>query len=154
MFAFVDPVRAPDEKGAYALLIALHEPMLARACRSALRAPGRYVYCGSAKGPGGLRARLARQARAEKSPHWHVDQLTRQGEIMGAWIAINGCECALNAELGSLPIPFEGFGGSDCPRCQSHLRLWSCDTTLPSRWENARKGANFGWGAQALRRTP
>jgi Uri superfamily endonuclease len=37
---------------------------------------GRYLYCGSAKGPGGLKARLSRHTRRGKSVRLHVDQLT------------------------------------------------------------------------------
>jgi Uri superfamily endonuclease len=40
---------------------------------------GRYLYCGSAKGRGGLKARLSRHMRRGKSVRWHVDQLPEQG---------------------------------------------------------------------------
>jgi Uri superfamily endonuclease len=139
MLAFVTPAAAPAEKGAYALLIALQEPLLAKAGGHAgVLSPGRYIYCGSANGPGGLRARIARHARKEKRAHWHIDQLTAAGDLLGAWVAVGGFECALNAELGALPIPLKGFGSSDCPHCESHLRLWPKSAALPSRWESAR----------------
>jgi len=134
---------APSVPGAYALLILLDAPLLARARgRSAALEPGRYIYCGSAKGPGGIAARLARHMRQEKRAHWHADQLTGAGRTSGAWVAPGGDECRLNSELAGLPTPFEGFGSSDCPRCKSHLRFWPCDAALPSHWENARKSAN------------
>jgi Uri superfamily endonuclease len=139
--AFVDAATAPREKGAYALLILLDAPLLVRAGRNAATLPpGRYIYCGSAKGPGGLAARLARHMRRENLAHWHVDQLTRAGKTLGAWAIPGGDECALNVELSALPMPVEGFGSSDCPRCESHLRLWPLGAALPSAWENARKG--------------
>ncbi len=139
--AFVDAATAPCEKGAYALLILLDAPLPAGAGRNAaILQPGRYIYCGSAKGPGGLMARLARHMRREKQAHWHVDQLTGAGKTLGAWAVPGGDECALNAELSALPMPLEGFGSSDCPRCKSHLRLWPRGAALPSSWENARKG--------------
>jgi Uri superfamily endonuclease len=139
--AFVDAATAPREKGAHALLILLDAPLLVRAGRNAaILPPARYIYCGSAKGPGGLAARLARHMRREKRPHWHVDQLTRAGKTPGAWAIPGGDECALNAALSAFPAPLKGFGSSDCPGCDSHLRLWLDGAALPSSWENARKG--------------
>jgi Uri superfamily endonuclease len=43
---------------------------------------GRYLYCGSDKGPGGLKARLSRHFRHGKSVRWHVDQLTERGSVV------------------------------------------------------------------------
>ena len=138
--AFVDAATAPREKGAYALLILLDAPLPVLAGRNAaILLPGHYIYCGSAKGPAGLAARLARHMRREKAAHWHVDQLTRAGKTLGAWAAPGGDECALNAALSIFPMPLKGFGSSDCSRCESHLRLWPEGAALPSAWENARK---------------
>ena len=70
----------PALVGAYVLMIDLAKPIAVavgggRACP--LRA-GRYLYCGSAKGPGGMRARIARHMRRGKPVRWHVDQLTER----------------------------------------------------------------------------
>ena len=54
-----------------------------------------HLYCGSANGPGGLKARLPRPMRRGKSVHWHIDQLTERGIISGSWIVCNGRECDL-----------------------------------------------------------
>jgi histidyl-tRNA synthetase len=133
---------APAAPGAYALWLRLTEPLAARVAKNrAVLSPGDYLYCGSANGPGGLRARLARHMRREKRAHWHVDQLTRLADIRGAFVLEGGDECALNEALRALPIPFPGFGGSDCPRCASHLRFLPATARLPSAWENARKAA-------------
>ncbi len=133
---------APDLPGAYALLIRLDASLLAKAGRQAVMlTPGRYIYCGSAKGPGGIAARLRRHMRRKKRAHWHVDQLTCAGATLGAWAVPGGDECALNEELAVFPSPVEGFGSTDCPRCKSHLRFWPTDAALPSHWENARKNA-------------
>ncbi|MFQ5956039.1 MAG: DUF123 domain-containing protein, partial [Kiloniellales bacterium] len=35
--------------------------------------PGRYVYCGSANGPGGIAGRVRRHLKPEKARRWHVD---------------------------------------------------------------------------------
>lgn len=117
---------APSLPGAYLLLITLARPLHGALPHrpEAVLPPGRYLYAGSARGPGGLRARLARHMRAEKKPHWHVDRLTEAGIVEGAW-AIPGCgECALIATLAALPVPLPGFGSTDCRRCASHLLAW------------------------------
>ena len=114
---------APSAPGAYLIQIDLVEPILVRiASRPRIELfAGRYFYCGSANGPGGLRSRLARHMRRGKSVHWHIDQLTERGSVTGAWIVCNGLECDLVAMLAPLPMPIPGFGSSDCSRCFSHL---------------------------------
>lgn len=135
---------APAAPGAYALWLALEAPLAVTAGRrAATLPPGDYLYCGSANGSGGLRARLARHLRLEKRAHWHVDQLTAVARVHGAFLIAGGSECALNAALSALPIPLPGFGSSDCPRCVSHLRHFPRGARLPLAWENARKAAEL-----------
>lgn len=139
---------APSSPGAYALALRLVSPLDVQAGKNSATLPaGDYLYCGSAHGAGGLQARLSRHMRQDKRPHWHIDQLTLAGQIVGAFIVEGGDECALNAALGALsiplPIPIAGFGSSDCRRCAAHLRFWPEGAALPSRWENARKAARF-----------
>lgn len=132
---------APAAPGAYVLWVRLRTPLAATVGRRvALLEPGDYFYCGSAQGPGGLRARLARHMRREKKPHWHIDQLTVVGEILGAFVSQDESECALNTALSDFPTPLPGFGSTDCPRCSSHLRFFPATARLPSAWENARRG--------------
>jgi Uri superfamily endonuclease len=134
----------PAGPGAYALWLRLAEPLAVRVGgRLGTLEAGHYLYCGSANGPGGLRARLVRHMRKEKRLHWHVDQLTAAGEVLGAFVLEGGSECALNAALSAFPTPLPGFGSSDCPRCVSHLRYFPPRARLPSPWENARKAAKF-----------
>ena len=124
---------APSAPGAYILQIDVAEGVLvtiAGQSPTELTA-GRYLYCGSAKGPGGLRARLARHMRRGKSVHWHIDQLTERGIVIGTWIVSNGQECELVAMLGSLPMPIPRFGSSDCMRCRSHLLYWPTGASAP-----------------------
>lgn len=116
--------RCPDGVGAYVVALSLATPIEVRCGRDAVLPRGRYLYCGSAYGPGGLRARLARHFRADKTIRWHVDQLTTQGEVLGAWAVGGGDECELAARLGFLPVPLDGFGATDCARCRSHLLRW------------------------------
>ena len=127
---------APALPGSYALAIDLCRRLSVRmAATTETLAPGRYVYCGSAHGPGGLRARLMRHIRREKSVHWHVDQLTKVGAIRGAWVFPGGSECELVAMLAHLPAPLAGFGSSDCDTCRSHLLYWPDHVPLPDCFE-------------------
>jgi Uri superfamily endonuclease len=73
-------------------------------------AAGRYFYCGSAKGPGGLQARIARHMRHGKAIRWHIDNLTEAGHVLGAWTSVGGHECEFVAALAHLPTPVRGFG--------------------------------------------
>lgn len=118
--------------GAYVLAIALAAPVrVSLAGRMAVTLPaGRYLYCGSARGPGGLRARIARHLRRRKIPRWHVDRLTRRGRVVAVWAFPGGDECDLVDRLAALPVPIPGFGSSDCARCASHLLAWPDGATL------------------------
>jgi len=124
------PDKAPSLPGAYIIAIELAEPVLVTLCRRAeIELPaGRYLYFGSAKGQGGLKARLSRHFRHGKSVRWHVDQLTECGNVIGSWIVLGGDECELVRRFSQLPIPIPGFGSSDCAKCRSHLLQWSNGT--------------------------
>ncbi|WP_343206668.1 GIY-YIG nuclease family protein [Azospirillum soli] len=100
---------------------------------AAVLAPGRYLYCGSARGAGGLRARVGRHFRREKPVRWHIDRLTGAGRLVGAWILPDGDECAAVAVLAGLPVPVPGFGSSDCRACASHLLAWPEGADIPFR---------------------
>jgi Uri superfamily endonuclease len=116
--------------GAYLLLVTLPDILLvARPGRSAVPLrPGRFLYAGSARGPGGLRARLTRHQRNTKTLYWHIDRLTLSGSVQGAWIFPCGEECAIVAALAHLPVACPGFGCTDCRRCASHLLAWPAST--------------------------
>jgi Uri superfamily endonuclease len=89
---------------------------------------GWYLYVGSARGPGGLRARLERHHRhlgPGKRVHWHIDYLREHCAWRGAWIRPSDerLECAWAQRLAGLPgarLVVPGFGASDC-RCAAHL---------------------------------
>jgi len=124
---------APSLPGAYVIAIELAETVMVTLCgRAPIDLPaGRYLYCGSAKGPGGLKARLSRHFRRGKSVRWHIDQLTERGSVVASWISPGGDECELVRRFSQLPIPLPGFGSSDCATCRSHLLHWSNGTALP-----------------------
>jgi len=111
----------PPLPGAYLLLIEIASPLKITRPAQATLAAGRYLYAGSAYGPGGLRARISRHMRRTKRCRWHVDQITAVADVIGAWILLDGNECDLVARNSQLPAALTGFGSSDCRRCRGHL---------------------------------
>ena len=112
---------APSAPGAYILQVDIAENVLVTiAGRSPTElTAGRYLYCGSAKGPGGLRARLARHMRHGKSVHWHIDQLTEHGIIIGSCAELKNTRSCC-AHLISISQR------ANCPNCETtHDRCWS-----------------------------
>jgi Uri superfamily endonuclease len=87
---------------------------------------GWYVYVGSAHGPGGLEARLARhRRRVDKRFHWHIDYLRAVANLTEIWLSASQarqeCDWAEAAAMlreASVVVP--RFGASDC-RCATHL---------------------------------
>jgi Uri superfamily endonuclease len=94
---------------------------------------GYYVYVGSAFGPGGVRARVARHFRADKRRHWHIDYLRDALSPMGVWYTHDGRRLehlwARTLEAMSDVSSIEEFGCSDCG-CRSHLFFAPTKATL------------------------
>ena len=118
------PTRSP---GTYVLILQLAHPVapLIGALGRAHFSPGWYAYVGSARGPGGLAARVGRHLQAEKRPHWHLDYLRPHAQpvALGYITGPSPRECAWAAQLAQHPqahIPAARFGASDC-RCPAHL---------------------------------
>ncbi len=112
--------------GTYVLLFACRVTVcrdVGRLGRIALE-PGHYLYVGSAFGPGGVRARVARHLRRDKRLHWHLDYLREALEPLEAWYTLDAVRrehefaAALAAWRGAEGV--RGFGSSDCA-CPSHL---------------------------------
>lgn len=116
----------PPLPGAYAFTIALSSALVLKLPRFAgVTLPaGDYVYVGSARGSGGLRARLRHHLRRSKKPHWHIDQLSVIGEVRQIIALPDGHECSLMGRLLQMPdvrVPVAGFGASDCRSCPAHM---------------------------------
>ena len=93
--------------------------------------PGWYVYVGSARGPGGLAARVGRHIRPEKKRRWHIDYVRPHAELREVWFTYGteNRECQWAQTFATMPkaeLPSTRFGASDC-RCAAHL-IW-----LPKR---------------------
>lgn len=113
-------------KSAWRLLAQLAVPLSLRirTLPPVVLAAGRYVYAGSARGPGGIRARVGRHLRRGKRPHWHVDHLTEAAARLQAIAVPGGDECALIGALlaaGGCEVALAGFGSTDCRTCRGHL---------------------------------
>ena len=122
----------PDAPGAYAVVLHLRQPVpLGLNAVSASSAPaGWHVYLGSARGPGGLRARLARHLRPNKKRHWHIDRLTLEADAILVSAVREGSECSLVDRLSEVPdlaCLLPGFGSSDCRSCRGHLLSFQPD---------------------------
>jgi Uri superfamily endonuclease len=86
---------------------------------------GWYAYAGSARGPGGLAARVSRHLRSPKPLRWHVDYLRADAQPIQIWYALGARkrECSWAQAMSGLPgtsVPVRRFGASDC-RCPAHL---------------------------------
>lgn len=117
----------PDCPGTYVLILRL--PRLAIISVGHLGCfqfpAGCYAYVGSARGPGGLVARISRHLRAPKPVRWHIDYLRAYTQPIEIWYAAGTREreCAWAQAMAGLPgasIPAPRFGASDC-RCPAHL---------------------------------
>lgn len=117
----------PDAPGTYVLILRLPTPVtISVGSLGAFSFPaGWYAYAGSARGPGGLAARVSRHRRASKKHHWHVDYLRSHAELIAVWYTTGPTrrECAWAEALSKLPgasVVTPRFGASDC-RCATHL---------------------------------
>lgn len=117
----------PEQPGTYVLIVRLCQRMTVAVGKlGAFDFPaGWYAYAGSARGPGGLAARVSRHCRKSKTPHWHIDYLRAHAKPVAAWYAtgLEKRECSwarILLKLTGASIPASGFGASDC-RCPTHL---------------------------------
>jgi Uri superfamily endonuclease len=117
-----------DYPGTYALILNLPQSVadvrIGRLGRFHCPA-GWYAYVGSARGPGGLAARLARHLRLLKPLHWHIDYLRIHASPIEVWYVTGTrrweCDWArVLLGLSGASAPVSRFGASDC-RCAAHL---------------------------------
>lgn len=122
----------PTAPGCYLIWLCLERSTKLQKPEPHILPPGWYIYAGSAKGPGGLQARLRRHLQSEKKIRWHIDQISTQAIIHFAWgwqetDWPGGSECTLVTELldhQCMTQPIRTFGSSDCRVCKSHLMAY------------------------------
>jgi len=123
-WAASDPANLTTQPGAYALLLPVRRRLtldLPALGNPSLPA-GLYVYAGSARGPGGIRARVARHLRGDKALHWHIDRITAHVRPSDVAAFPGGDECGIVSQLlADATVPIPGFGSSDCRGCAAHL---------------------------------
>lgn len=131
-----NPDLLPKTGGAYALKIELSSPAsLPHKFGGEHLKPGRYVYAGSALGPGGIRARCARHLKTYKIRRWHIDWLTTQAKTVEVLALPDKTECQIIHSLSQRKesrIPLQHFGSSDCRTCPAHLVETILDVSLLS----------------------
>ncbi len=81
---------------------------------------GYYCYVGSAKGPGGIEARIERHMRENKRIRWHIDYLLEYAKIEGAYFSAEMEEIDIARRFSERFRGVPGFGASDSP-LDSHL---------------------------------
>ncbi len=113
-------------KGLYVLLVRCDGKTLRVGSLGLVKVPeGVLAYVGSAKGPGGLDARVRRHMRRGKKRRWHIDYLTEVCEVLEAWTLVTERdEGWLSDQLRRVAKPLiKGFGCSDRPQDGTHLYL-------------------------------
>ncbi len=116
-----------SKPGTYALILEVDTPFEVEVGKLGLLSgkKGYYIYCGSAFGPGGVKARTTHHTKRSQRPHWHIDYLRKVAPIIEIWYSydpINREHDWTSVLLNSkgISMPFIGFGSSDCS-CSSHL---------------------------------
>jgi Uri superfamily endonuclease len=143
-----EQLNLPDAPGTYVLFLRLDNSATLHIGRLGVfsLAGERYAYVGSARGPGGLRARVSRHLRHEKIAHWHIDALTAVAPAVEVWwrVSPERLECTWARALAALPgvtLPVPGFGASDCA-CRAHLFAVP-GAAIPTAWAALGQPARF-----------
>ncbi len=105
---------------------------------------GVLAYAGSAKGPGGLGARIGRHFAKGKTVRWHIDYLTEIMDVPCALALPGEEEISIARILREVGKPLiRGFGCSDRRSDGTHLYLLSEDlrealrVLIGIRWKKA-----------------
>ncbi len=121
----------PSSPGTYVLVLrTFWESVIEVGSLGELSFPaGRYLYVGSALGPGGLKARIGHHCRFSDPPRWHIDYLRLAASPEEVWYQPSDSRmehswAGLLAGTAGVETAADGFGSGDC-RCRSHL--YRCD---------------------------
>ncbi len=122
----MNPESLPAEPGSYVLEIVLDREIVIRPGKlgEVRLGPGRLRYYGSARGPGGVRARVGRHLAGTGKRHWHIDWLLAGAPVEKVTADLDLTECDLvqrDLESRQWAVAAPGFGASDCRSCPAHL---------------------------------
>ncbi len=149
----------PPQKGVYVLYLEIVQDseFLVGSLGVVKLAKGTYLYIGSARGPGGLRARISRHFDKRKKIRWHIDYLTTHTNVILSGVTYAVTELDMESKLlhklltfsDVLGIAVPRFGSSDRRGDPSHLlRCYSEIETCIRAVEAAMK--NLGLVPQTL----
>ena len=131
--------------GTYVMLFYLSQPLQCRVGRlgQVKLAAGYYLYVGSAFGPGGVRARTDHHKQISRRPHWHLDYLRPQMQLLEIWASYDTQPrehlwAETLAAMRGARTPVTGFGSTDCS-CSSHLIRLSYKPSLAGFRRRIRK---------------
>ncbi len=84
-----------------------------------------YIYVGSAFGPGGVAARVARHCRTDKLVHWHIDYVRTAMTVTEVWYTHEPEHrehlwARIISASARCRASITGFGSTGC-ECESHL---------------------------------
>jgi Uri superfamily endonuclease len=123
----VDPAWLPATPGCYIFIGRMDSPAAATigALGPQRFLPGDYAYVGSARGPGGLAARIGHHLRTTDRSRWHLDYLRPFLQPAAVWFSTDNAahEHRWADALGTIrgaTLCSPGFGSTDC-RCVTHL---------------------------------
>ena len=126
---------ALDAPGCYVLALIVGNNLEVRTRSSFFQIPkGVYFYVGSARGAGGVKARVFRHILRQGRRHWHIDHLLGAEEVrVSGFYAIPSqkqwdCEVEVARALSTALKPVPGFGCTDKVKDVSHL--FECNHSL------------------------
>lgn len=112
-------------KGIYILVLELCAPKEIAIGKAGINIfdKGIYIYIGSAVGPGGIEGRLKHHYKISDKPHWHIDYLRKEADLINVFFfeGDKELEHLFAIQLSkTFRSPIPKFGSSDC-NCYSHL---------------------------------
>lgn len=145
----------PDKKGSYCLIFYLKASTEVTVGKFGTYyfLQGYYFYFGSAKGSGGLRARINRHISMEKKKFWHIDYLRPTMDFIAMIFTTDinkDCEwCQKAREKYSFSVPVKKFGSGDClSGCKAHL-LHSTTLVDLNEFRNSLENSTVKYASQS-----
>jgi len=127
----------PGRPGIYTLILKILEGIEVNVGRlGTLRfGKGIYMYVGSARGPGGLKARLTRHCRGPTRTRWHIDYLTSNSNVRVTAAVIAEANLDLEEVIAGgmlrkeycIKPAIKGFGSTDKT---SYTHLFTCTCSM------------------------